>query len=104
MDRETLLRLADRGISAFPPSELHALADWCWDFGESTGDARYSSLSRSFDAIGESFDLHGAVESATVHELDIHLKRSVPQILDADTAELGAHLARSLRESIVSII
>ena len=100
MNRDALLRLADSGIAAFPPVELHHLADWCWDFGESTGDARYSSLARSIYIIADLFDLNGAAETATVRQLDTVLNRSIGEILEAESAELGAHLARTMRESI----
>lgn len=103
MNHDQLLRIAEHGIAAFPPAGLHDLADWCWDLGEATGDARYSSLSRSFEIIAELFDLNKVAESTTVKRLDILLNRHMCEILSAESAEVGAHLARAMREAITLV-
>src|SRR5579883_325487 len=100
MDHSSLRRLADEGIAAFPPLALPDLAAWCWDIGETTGDARYCSLSRSIGQIEELFEPVEAVPQNLVRHLDGLLARTVGDILQADSAEAGSILARSLREDI----
>jgi hypothetical protein len=101
VDLNSLLRLSSGGIAQYPPSELATLADWCWDRGETTGDARYCSLSRSLTHIAKLFEDDQGVPGGLINALDQLLSSRVSGILEADTAEIGASLARSLREEIV---
>ena len=101
MDRHSLERLAADGIAAFPPSQLASLADWCWDFSEATGDARYSSLSCTVRMIAQLFaDENYAPPVERVAAIDAALRQYMPEVLQAADAASGAVLARSLRETI----
>src|SRR5690349_2206264 len=100
VDRQSLLRLANAGIAAYPPSQLRLLADWCWDHGEATGDARYCSLWRLLDVIAEMFEEHGAVSSDLIASIDASLEANIPRVLQAAPPASGAQLARELRQEI----
>jgi hypothetical protein len=101
LDLNSLLRLASSGVSSYPPADLPTLADWCWDHGETTGDARYCSLWRSLSAIVDLFDAHGAVPVAVTAALDRIFQESLPDIVAAPDVEVGAGMARALRESVM---
>lgn len=102
MDQNSLRRLAETGIREFPPGDLAHLADWCWDFGEATGDARYCSLSRSFGMIADLFESHGAAPLDLVLALDELVQSRIGPILDAETAADGSYLARLFREDVAA--
>lgn len=104
MDSQSLLRLADKGLAAYPPAELSTLADWCWDIGESTGDARYSSLWRSLDLISDLFAEHGALPTGMVARLDEALHYWMPKIIGAADASEGSQFARLMREDLARAI
>lgn len=101
MDLPSLRRLGSDGIGRFPPSELGPLADWCWDYGEATGDARYCSLWRALRPIADMFDDRGAVPTKLVSHFNAVLNQLLADVLDAETAESGSMLARSLREQLL---
>ena len=101
MDQHSLRRLAKGGIARFPPADLGPLADWCWDYGEATGDARYCSLWRALHPIAEAFDDRGALPTELVNHFDAVLNELLDGVLDAETAESGSMLARSLREQLL---
>jgi hypothetical protein len=100
VDQHSLRRLAADGVAAFPPSGLTTLADWCWDYGEATGDARYCSLWRTFTAIAAAFEDLEAVDSSAVTRIDHLLRSEIPEILDAPDAAEAAGIARRLREGV----
>jgi hypothetical protein len=77
---------------------LRNLADYCWDYGEASGDARYCSLWRTLDQIVEVFEDDGYMQTRTLDRVDQALKRYLPDVLSAPTAEEGALCARRLRE------
>jgi hypothetical protein len=98
--------LASGGVAKGPPSILDELVPWCWDRGETTGDARYCSLSRSLGIIQNTFDEQGesgGVSSRFLRRVDEIITRNLSAVLDAETPEEGALLARSLRMSILDL-
>jgi hypothetical protein len=105
LDKAELDRLAAQGLSALLPVErLRDLAEHCWDRGETTGDARYCSLWRTFGEIAGFFEEYDAMGAWTLGSLDSVFKRDLGAVLQADTAELGALLARSVREEVLAIL
>jgi hypothetical protein len=70
MDQRSLQRLTDGGIATYPPAQLGHLAEWCWDFGEATGDARYCSLSRTVWVLADLWKHHDGVATSLVADLD----------------------------------
>jgi hypothetical protein len=105
MDHQSLQRLANTGIRSFPPDKLNDIVEWCWDYGETTGDARYCSTARALSMLAELFDNdEGGVDATLVEELDTVLCQHIPGILAADSAEHGAQLARHLREILARTI
>ena len=104
MDQNSLRRLASEGIESFPPSALQNLVEWCWDFGEASGDARYSSLSASLALVAGLFEDDGAAPNSLVQALNEHLYLWIPAILQANTAADGALSARSFRQDVAETI
>lgn len=104
MDEAELERLAAHGLSAILPVErLRTVADYCWDHGETSGDARYCSLWRTLDEICEVFEDAGYMRTRTVDRIDQVFRRHLPGVLSASSAEEGALQARRLREEIQAI-
>lgn len=100
MDHETLERLAADGLSALPGNQLHDLAVWCWDWCEVTGDGRYCSLWRTLDDLDAWLSEHeerGGVPRALAKEIDGLIRSRLGEVLQADSPESGAVLARNLR-------
>jgi hypothetical protein len=105
LDEVELSHLAAQGLRALlPVGRLRALAQYCWDRGEVTGDARYCSLWRTFSEIAEFFEEYDALETSTVDSLDRVLKRDLGGVLRAETAETGALSARGVREEILAVL
>jgi hypothetical protein len=101
MDQSSLRQLAEQGIGRFPPVRLADLADWCQDFGEATGDARFCSLSSAIGVVVDLFESNSEqAPTALVEQLDVLLRQNMSAILDAETAEEGSLLSRQLREAI----
>lgn len=103
MDQSSLLRLADRGLGAFPPERLTDLAAWCRDWVDATGDGRYCSVAQALERIGAPFESDELLSTATVRRLDLVLQQELPAIVRAETAEIGALLARAMRERLADI-
>ncbi|MGO9159502.1 MAG: hypothetical protein ACLP7J_02135 [Streptosporangiaceae bacterium] len=103
MDDAELKRLAEFGVEALLPVErLCDVAEYCRDRCETTGDARYCTLGEAIGYIVEFFEERGAMEVGTIDNLDHAFKRHLGGVLDAETAESGALLGRSLREEILA--
>jgi hypothetical protein len=101
MDQYLLFRLAEQGIGAFPATHLPELADWCFGYAEEAGDVRYCSLARTLEIISASFGRRGGMSLETVQELDHKLWELLPAIVSVSSREVGARLARRLREAVV---
>lgn len=100
MSRESLLRLGNEGIAAFPPSGLTQLADWCWEYGEATADARYFLLWQILKFIADAFDDDGAAIASVVARWDSVLQQHIPSVVDAVDATEGVRLARLMRDEL----
>ena len=102
MDEAELERLAELGLAELllPAERLRAAAEYCWDRGETTGDARYCSLWKTIDYIIEFLEEYDAMETRTFDNVDHAFKEQLGGILHAQTAEEGALLGRSLREEV----
>lgn len=101
LDQFSLRRLADDGLARFPPARLHEAAEWCWEFGAATGDARWCLLSRTLARLAAPFvDSIGALPSELVDQIDAVLREQLPDVLSATSAVEGASLARLLDESL----
>jgi hypothetical protein len=101
VDLSSLRQLANEGIAKYlPPTALGSLVEWCWDYGESTGDARYCSISRTLSYIYETFEIHEAVSQSLIDELDELLAANLVDVIEARTAVIGSSLARQLRNEV----
>lgn len=105
MDEAELDRLAQLGLDELlRAGRLRASAEYCQDRGETTGDARYSSLGETLGYVVEFFEEYDAMEAGTFDNLNHALKRHLGGVLHAETAEAGALLGRSLREEILALL
>ena len=101
MDESELERLSEDGLAAMLPLErLRAVAEYCWDRGETTGDARYCSLWKTISYVVEDFEDFEALETGTFNSVDYAFRRHLGAVLRAATSEEGALLARSFREEV----
>ena len=100
MNRTDLERLAGYGIAAFPPTRLDDAAQYCWDRGVATGDARHCLLWRSLGLMAQSFEERDCLPVAVVDKLDEALRRHLLGVLNASTAEEGSGIARILDKEI----
>lgn len=74
---------------------------WCWEYGASTGDARWCILSRIIERIAAPFeDSTGALSNEQVARIDRALHLHLPHIVNASTAADGASLARFLESDL----
>lgn len=83
MDQHSLLRLADEGLADFPPGRFSEAADWCWEWGAATGDARWCLLWRLLQDLAALFDEHEAVPAATVERVDRAMRLHLRTVLTA---------------------
>jgi hypothetical protein len=86
-----------------PLERLRSAADFCWDQGEATGDARYCVLWRCLDAIAQRLEDDDNLTQDIVDDLNHAFARHLPGVLSAPTAEEGTWLARMLREDIFAV-
>lgn len=100
MDQHSLLLIARNGLAALPPDRLGELADWCWDFGEASADARYLILWRVFREIDAAFGRVGALETSRVEQINDLLRSSLPEIVAEDNTLEGGTLAATLRHRL----
>lgn len=101
MDLEQIRRLATGGIAAYPPTALPSAAEWLWDYGEATGDARYCSVSRSLELITAAFDAnYEGLAAGVLADLDGILAAQLPGILGANLPPDGSTFARLMREAV----
>ena len=101
VDEFALARIGREGIR--DAASLAEAARWCWAQSEDTGDARYASLGRAFDAIVTAFDDQG-LPMATVEKLNGVLREGLTEVLSADPPDHAVKLAAQLREEVQDII
>lgn len=100
---ELLQRLAELGFSQLPPERMAETADTAWAWGEATGDARYCVLWRTLVMVdGWWGPADGAVATAFADRLDAVVKRELPGVLAADSAEAGTATAVTLLQELVA--
>lgn len=105
MDVDDIRRLATTGLAAFPPTALESAADWLWDYGEATGDARYCSLSKAIGTIAVAFeDRYGSLPSPVIAALDDILSERLVDVLSASSPADGSRLARLTREAVAEAL
>jgi len=104
VDHSSLRLLADGGFTAYPPSEFPNLAEWCWDFGVASADARYFILSRIFSRISEAFGDAELVTAEIYKGLNGTLVRSLKGVIDEQDPSAATLLANRLLEDILSAL
>lgn len=101
----TLDQLAAEGLCAVPEHQLRDLADWCWDWGVATGDARYSGLWRILNDVFDWLESQdGQVATSDYNLVSGMLQRGIPEILAATTAASGAEFAGSLAAELSTAV
>jgi hypothetical protein len=102
MIRADLLRLAEEGLTAYPPSALGELADSCKSFCADRADVRYCLLADAFRMVADWFDerdRYGGITRSSVMELDGVFSR-LPPILDEEEMTAAAAFAGALRDEV----
>jgi hypothetical protein len=105
VDLSTLRALATEGLGfdAVHGDDVETLSDWCWDWCEQTGDARFCSISRMLghlDAWWTEHDESGGVPSALLKRIESVIQRDLQRILDATDPASGSVMARALRQEV----
>ena len=101
----TLDQVAVDGLGAAPEHQLRDLADWCWDWGVATGDARYSGLWRILNDVFDWLESqHGQVATSDYNRVSGMLQRAIPKILAASTAASGAQFAAQLATELSTAV
>jgi hypothetical protein len=104
VDQNSLRLLADSGFKEYLPDEFLALAEWCWDFGVASADARYFVLSRVFCVVYEAFGDAGVVTAEVYRGLDDVLSRSLKAIIDEQDPLAATLLAKRGLDDTLSVI
>jgi hypothetical protein len=80
------------------------VAEESWSWAEATGDARFSVLWRTLWMADRWFGdgEGGAVATTFLKRVDAVIKRELPGVLEADSAELGTALAVTMRDQLVA--
>jgi ketol-acid reductoisomerase len=107
VDYSTLSRLGVEGLAAVSGEQLTTLADWCQDWAEATGDARYCFIAKTLSAVDawrEHHDEAGGVPAELLLAIDALVRAELPAALAADTPSHGAHLAADLCRSVLPIL
>ncbi len=107
MDYSTLSRLGAEGLAAVPQDQLTTLADWCQDWAEATGDARYCFIAKALSAADswrEEHDEAGRVPEDLLAEIDTLVRTELPTALAAETPSHGARLAADLCRQVLPMV
>ena len=105
MDLSTLRDLAVQGFTAVRGDQLGALAEWCQDYSEATGDARYASVGQGLDELFEWWSEHdrsGGIPLVLRNEIEETIKSRLPLILATTDPADAAPLARDFRQELES--
>src|SRR5580658_363533 len=103
MDLGSLQTLAYQGFAGIKGDQLADLAEWCRDYSEATGDARYFSIGQALSELSEWWsrhDLGNGIPFRLMTEIEEIIKRSLPGILATASARDAAPLARNFRQEI----
>jgi hypothetical protein len=102
VDESSLRQLGVERLTSVPATRN--VEAWCWDYAEATGDSRYCGLARALEQIAEVWDDHSALPFEVLNEIHRSFRKALPGVMDAESAEEGAGLARLLREEIAAIL
>jgi len=103
MDLNSLQTLAHQGFADVKGDQLGDLAEWCRDYSEATGDARYAIIGQALSELSEWWSWHdrsGGIPFRLMSEIEETIKRRLPEILATASARDAAPLARSFRQEI----
>jgi hypothetical protein len=103
MDLDSLRTLAYQGFAGIKGDQLGDLAEWCRDYSEATGDARYASIGQALSELSEWWSWHdrsGGIPFRLMSEIEGIIKERLPEILAAASARDAAPLARNFRREI----
>lgn len=103
MDQNSLLRLAEGGIGAFPPTALPDLVLWCLERTAATGDGRYAVVAACLMRISAPFEDVERLDTELVRALDAILAAQLPGVVQAADAETGALLAASMKDTLETV-
>ena len=101
MDRSLLQRLAESGLTAFPPANLDELATWCQEYCWATGHVAYCILSDLFGILFDAWS--GPILDSTSAAMSAALGRDIPAILAAEH-ETARVVALAMRDEVLQIL
>lgn len=99
MDLSTLRRLADEGFAGVPRADLATLASWSHDWAVVTGEARFSILGETLEALDDHWGEQGIPEKL-VQRIEKCLQEYMTQALLAGNPQEGAYFADRLRDEV----
>lgn len=105
MDLTSLQTLAHQGFDGIKGDQLGDLAEWCRDYSEATGDARYATIGEALFELSEWWSFHsrsGGIPFRLMVDIEEVIRRRLPEILDISSAQDAAPLARSFRKEVRS--
>lgn len=104
MSPESPRRLAELGLADLPPSQLGSVAESSWEWCEATGDGRYCLIWQILTMVDDWFGDpgEGAMANNFFMRLDAILRRELPGVIDAATAQVGCALAATMRDELIT--
>lgn len=100
MSHDDLRRLAEHGVSGFPPSEIPTLADWCEDYCFAANEASFCLLAKTLRTISAVWD--GPVRTQKAAEIDRIVARRLGAFLDSKTTSGRMAEARFFADEIAT--
>lgn len=104
VDYSTLERLAALGLRSVPDTQLRDLAEWCWDWAVTTGDARYAVLWRVLTDVHRWLAETEAVPTAEYEVVSGLLQEGIPEVLEPAEPATGALAAQRLASALSSAL
>lgn len=101
MTHEDLRRLAELGVSVYPPSDLDELADWCEDYCYADSNAAYCLLAKTIRRISTVWNDPVTTQLATA--IDVVITHRVSQFLAATGGNMMVE-ARFLDQEITTTL
>ena len=102
MSHDDLRRLADEGVSEFPPANLDSLATWCDEYCFSANVASYCLLARTFRSIAIRWE--NAVPASLARDLDATIQRGICSFLDAQIQHESMAAATLVHQDVSTVL
>lgn len=104
MAKSELLRLAESGLAAFPPSGLGELATECRESAEAIASARLFVLAGVVELLAAAWEPFDAVSVDVRERLDALLSTRLPLILSEEDERAAVSLATSMCDDVSLVL